>query len=392
MIIDYFPIKMDEVYEFIQDECEYKGNRDVKEIIYDLLSDNFCKYINKKGKNEGSMCLRRFRINENYNEKYCYFHRYREKKCYFNNCNKKCKVGYNKCNKHFKYITKIENYKETFIYYSDEEGKEINLFNNIDIESNNIELYPSVYFNYKLKNNEKEICNEKALQRNVFTLNSFLSSVYIIYKDLFIILKRYNINIQFLYNFLKFLKDIFSSRINIDNNKSYHHYIYNNTNIIEIPKNYNKNNMEVILYNLYGYEITNLIIKEKIKKYKKLQKNKNKRKRQKEKRKPNLEIVEKVINVNILNNKDIIENIDLGYMGIKKWPLHRDLYKHLVNEEIIYFHNYYYNDKNSTKVIIFYKRDGVFNSEKITYNHLYELLNIKFNSNSINDYINSFRK
>lgn len=92
---DYYPINIEMLHNEIND--------DVK--IQNMIHQNFCKYLNKKGKNKNKFCLNKFKdINE---LRYCATHRYELKpdiKCEAFYCNsktkqglcKKCKAFYNK--------------------------------------------------------------------------------------------------------------------------------------------------------------------------------------------------------------------------------------------------------------------------------------------------------
>lgn len=120
MVLDYYVMDIERTYMFIHDECGYNDDISTEEIIYELLHDGFCKYINKKGKNIGNMCQKKIRKNKNDvnidKNIYCHFHKYREKICFINNCNKKCKIGYNYCKRHLKFKTKIETIKDEYSY------------------------------------------------------------------------------------------------------------------------------------------------------------------------------------------------------------------------------------------------------------------------------------
>jgi hypothetical protein len=267
MILNYFPMKIDETYEFIQDECEYKDDRDVQEIIYDLLSDDFCKYIIKKGKHEGMMCLKKIRNNKNSptaENKYCHFHRYREKICNFENCNNKCKNKYNICKKHLSYKTSlndVDNIYENVFYNSNEENDEINIFNNIDIYTNldyinKVDNFIHYYPSFDIQ--KIKICNDFMLQKNYFEHNS----IYEKFKEMPIIrYEKFSI-IKFLYKIYNTYKNTilkFIEKHNIDLN-----VLYNLLIVLLKIKNNDKNEItyikkeEMDTYTSYGVDINEL--------------------------------------------------------------------------------------------------------------------------------------
>jgi hypothetical protein len=97
-----------------------------------------------------NMCLKKIKQDKKTKIKIFIVHRYQEKICNIQNCIKKCKRRFNVCNKHLKFKTKIEELNNDTIYYnSNKEKEEVYLYNNIDIETNNINL--DAFINIKLK-------------------------------------------------------------------------------------------------------------------------------------------------------------------------------------------------------------------------------------------------
>lgn len=97
MVKDFIPCDINRLNEFIEEYRKIKeiDEEEEKELFFKLLHNNFCRYINIKGKNKGVICLNRFKdINE---LKYCNTHRWEMKpwkKCQFNLCNGNTKKDY----------------------------------------------------------------------------------------------------------------------------------------------------------------------------------------------------------------------------------------------------------------------------------------------------------
>lgn len=435
MIKDYYPMDIDRTYEFIWDECGYNDKTSVEEILYDLISNNYCKYINKQGKTAGKMCLKRIKQDKNEKKQhiYCHYHRYQEKICKINNCIKKCKRGYDLCNKHIKFKTKINeltNHDDVF-YNSIYEKEETNLYNNIDIETNNIEL--DIFINIKLKGLYK-ICNDFMLQKyffehksifesfknnpiikyNEFSIFKYLYDLYNNFKNKIIIfLRKYKINATFICCLLLLIKELKEKKYPKDvvlynnykkyilnnniysyiykekNDKMYNYisYLYNTNfnNVFNVLLESNKNN-QIIIYNN--------VFKKRLKKYIENKKKRIKQKRnKKDKNKKTLNIKYKNINVSILNNERLIEKIDCGRMEIKLWPMSFDYYKDFLNYNIKYFHCYYSDNINDKYVILFYKNEkSIINYKEITYKELYDLFIREFNKESIIKFIKYYYK
>lgn len=103
MVKDFVPCDINRLNDFIEEYRKIKKitNEEEKELFFKLLHNNFCRYINTKGKNKGFICLNRFKdIND---MKYCNTHRWEMKpwiKCKFNGCNGNTKKDYcRKCKK-----------------------------------------------------------------------------------------------------------------------------------------------------------------------------------------------------------------------------------------------------------------------------------------------------
>lgn len=241
MILQYYPMNKEATYDFIWDECGYRDPISVEEIIYDLVDDGFCKYINKKGKSEGHMCLKKIRKNTEKNEVYCHFHRYRNKICTANGCNSKCQKNYNRCKKHMKYWTSIQLINETC-----DHGEKYVTFDTIY-------YYPivNIYGIIRNINALQEInvssSDNGVLIKNVhFSINKFLYEIFNKFKELLLkIIKKYS-------------KDhIVGSKSDLNNNCKYK---YGSTKL-------QKNNDGFNIYNYYVNNFKQHTIKNLKKKY-----------------------------------------------------------------------------------------------------------------------------
>lgn len=272
MVLDYYPMDMERTYKFF-----YDGNISTEEIIYGLISNNYCKYVNKQGKTAGNICLKKIRHEKNSQNKniYCHFHRYQEKICKIKICNKKCKRGYNICNKHFKYQTKISDdidHYEDAIYNS---KYEMILFNNINFK----------IFNYINLNGIYKICNEYMLQKYFFEHKSIFESfennpiikynkfdiidhVYSIYNKfknkIYYFINKYKINATFLHYILSLIKEINEKKYSNDIILYYNYqkYIFNKNVYIYINDEKHKMyNYIKKLYNMKFHNVFNILLK-----------------------------------------------------------------------------------------------------------------------------------
>jgi hypothetical protein len=186
-----------------------------------------------------------------------------------------------------------------------------------------------------------------------------------------------------------------NKKVIIYENKIYPVFIFNNDIYKYLFKAIYDKTYEYIknIYNKDSSNIINLFDFKKIKKYKEnIKKRKRQKiKKQKEKEKPLLTFEEKYINVKILNNEKLIEIIDCGFISVKVWPIKYELYKDILSYKILYFHNYYNMiEKDKPSVTLFYKINGVFNSEMITYKDLYALFIKEYNNKSVYNFIKKY--
>lgn len=375
------------------------------------------------------------------NNIYCHFHTYREKKCFIKTCDKKCKQGFNYCKKHIKFKTKIDDVKEednyeNVLYNSKNEEKEIESFNDIDLYTNldymnkvdNFICYYPLFNIYKInlcndytlrknyfehKSIYKSYENQPIIKYNRFSLMKYLYNLYNKFKtNIYNFVKKYNINICFLYYLLLLIKeqnkkvypkDVILYKNNIINyifNEKIYEYISkikynifykylckiyntNNNNIINNVLINDKNNQIIIYNNNFNARLKKYIF------------NKKKRIKQRKSKKNKKELKIKYIDVKVsdLNNEMLNEKIDSGWMNIKIWPMSPNYYKDFLNYEIKFFHCYYTNNIKDKYVILFYKNEkNIINYKEITYRQLFDLLIREFNKISIIDFLKYYYK
>lgn len=440
MIKDYYCVDINRTYDFIHDECGYRDDVSTEEIIYDLIHNDFCKYINKKGKNIGQMCQKKIRRNRKdmVNSIYCHFHAYREKKCFIKSCDKKCKEGFNYCKKHIKFKTVLEDVKDEYVLYnSKDEEKQIESYNNIDLYTN-LDYMNKVdnficYYPY-LNISKINLCNDYTLRKNYFehksiyedyenqpiirynrfSLMKYLYNLYNNFKtNIYNFVKKHNINICFLYYLILLIKEqnekVYSKDI-VLYQKNNIIYTFNNNIYRYIDKIkydnfynylcnlYNSNNINII-NNILKINDNNQIIiysnnfKKRLKKYIENKKRRIRQKKKKQNKDKQLNIKYIYVKVSTLNNELLNEKIDSGWLNIKIWPMGFDYYKHFLNYEIKYFHCYYTSNIKKKNVVLFYKNErNIINYKEITYKELYDLLIREFNKDSIIDFIKYYYK
>lgn len=276
MVLDFIPCDVDVFSGIYEDYKNIKklNNNEYNKLFFKLLDVRFCKYILPRGKNKGKLCMKKIRSEG----LYCSEHTYLNTKCNLSTCENKRRKGSKLCTKHYKYKTIIEN--------------EIINFKEEDIESTKIDNFICYYPNiniYKIK-----IGNDFLFPENYFSHES--------------INNKYNINMNFLYNFLLFLKEYDFSIINKkekqkrkiliedfnENAKKGDNYNYPlldynlkyKIDINDIRDKYNKygyicktdENKQLIIYNLHGFDVTYKYFRLRIKRYKKNKKKNDKRK------------------------------------------------------------------------------------------------------------------
>lgn len=258
--------------------CEYlniPNSKYVNKYIYDKFSEffdyKFCPFEINKSKNY--ICGSKIKENEKYCKKHSQNNKVNKKQIFYciakscrrNQCGRKVKLPNQMCSFHNKENKKDSQNKyllniDTFYF---KEYK--NYLNNVDYNYDDI-----IYKKYKFNNEIVDIV------KHTFNTNS-------------------------LYKIIDNVKN------NIENlgNKTYYHFIYKKQIMLsEIPTLlHNPDDMKIITYNDYGYEITNQYIKDRIKRY---IKNKKKNKKRKEKNKNKTPETEFKVEENTVN----IEKVD----------------------------------------------------------------------------------
>lgn len=255
--------------------------------------------------------------------------------------------------------------------------------------------------------------NNIIIKYNRFSIIKFLYEIYNKFRtEIDIFIKRYKINICFLYYLLMLIKkeseniypkDVILYKYKpisyIFDNEIYEYInIYKNDNLLKnIYKLYNKNNNNIInaFLNTNNNNIIILyknVFKTKLKKYIENKKKKARQKKSKQKKNKILDIKYVDIKVSILNNELLNEKIDSGWMNIKIWPLKYDTYKDFLQYEIKYFHCYYCNNINNKSAVLFYDINNEITYREITYKDLYYLLVKEYNKESVLSFINCYYK
>lgn len=111
-------------------------------------------------------------------------------------------------------------------------------------------------------------------------------------------------------------------------------------------------------------------------------------------KKISLILKETIIDIKKLENQLLIDIIDSGEMLIKYWPLkYYEKYSDIINYKIIYFHIFYMEDDRDTdKVLLFYKINNEFKTYKTDYNTIYKIFIREFDEESILKIITKYYK
>jgi hypothetical protein len=345
-------------------------------IFLELIDSTFCKHIHKRSKNKYKLCLSK----HSPDSIYCKRHKLKS----LNKCSGKNRNGDN-CRRNVRREGQLCNYcikKNVKIYKC-----LINISNIFIIEESykyDNKIVP--YFDFF---NNLNIFIKKLLD----FLHKHNILFYVLY--LLLILKTSKNENKMQFHLLNKKEQIINNQIIVYEPKKYPIYIFNN-NIYNYIERDNYDKTYKIIKKIYNKDFSNTIILLN-KSYKNFKKNLKKREtkkknKQKEKIKPCISFIEKVVDVKILNNDLLINNIDCGYMNIKLWPLKRESYKDILNEEIIYFHQYIYNKKSNIQVVIFYKQNNKFTYKNISYRELYNLFIIEFKKSSVLEFIKKYYK
>lgn len=317
MVLDFIPCDVDVFSGIYEDYKNIKklNNNEYNKLFFKLLDVRFCKYILPRGKNKGKLCMKKFRCEG----LYCSEHTYLNTKCNLSTCENKRRKGSKLCTKHYKYKTIIENeiIENEIINFKEEDIESTKIDNficyypNINIykiKIGNDFLFPKNYFSHE-SINKKYNKNYHVIKYKRFSLINLLYNVYNNFKNkINNFINKYNINMNFLYNFLLFLKEYDFSIINKkekqkrkiliedfnENAKKGDNYNYPlldynlkyKIDINDIRDKYNKygyicktdENKQLIIYNLHGFDVTYKYFRLRIKRYKKNKKKNDKRK------------------------------------------------------------------------------------------------------------------
>lgn len=273
MVLSYIPCNIINFSNLFND---YKNLRklnanEINNLFWSLLDNGFCKFIITKGKYKGKLCMKPIKeqfINDGHC--YCRTHRYQEIKCKVFECNNKRRKGTDVCTKHYKRLKNVN--------YDIKEDDEIKLFNNIELYTSTIE-YPKMddfyyieqnIYNIKIKNSYtlpksfythsslyEQYSNKPIIKYIPFSINKYLYNIYNKFKDLInIFIKKYKINIVFLYYLLTFIKKV-NEKIYV-NGLYNDHYIYAK-DIIKIEYNM-LNNYYYSCLNIHDVKIKDINI------------------------------------------------------------------------------------------------------------------------------------
>lgn len=394
MVLSYAPCNVSHLSDLITlcwDLTNTRGPKEQEEIFLDLLDGNFCKHIYNKGKNKNKLCL----IKHNVTSSFCKKHTPKK----LIKCSGKNRNGKN-CNRNVKKEGNLCIYcikKNVNVYKCKINISNIFILENSYKYNNCIVPYHNIFSEFM---NEINIFINKLLK----ILNKYKIPFDIFYMLLIIITGEMEHKMQF--HLLKNKNIIKSSHF--DENKKIIPYTNKklrlpvfifNSDIYKYILKYNYDKTYNYIKKLYNKDFSN------IKNYFNFKKTKNyidnvkkreriKRKKTKEKQKPLLSFDNEIIKIDTLNNKELSEKIDCGYLSIRKWPLRFESYKNIIQYNIHFFHNYYNltEDANKKCVILFYKINGNFNSKSISYKELYDLFIIEYNSTSVLKYIKYYFK
>jgi hypothetical protein len=384
MVLSYVPCDVNHFSDIIQIYCDLTDTinpLEKEKIFLEFIDDNFCKHIHKRSKNKDGLCLSKI----NYKSIYCKRHTPKVLiKCYGKNrygekCRRNVKQKGQLCiyciKKNVKTYKCLINISNLFIieesYKYSHEVVPFFDFNNKFLQ--HLNKYNVLFYILLIiitgKNENK--MHFHMLDKNKIGYNQYAMKPDYPDKDKQLVIYEHKKQPIFVFddNIYKYL------------------FKFNYDKIYKIIKKiYNKDFSNII--SLFGFK--------KIKKYKEnfKKRERQKRKKQKEKERSLLYIKEEIINVNILNNEELIQKIDCGYIDLKVWPISYETYKDFIPHKVLYFHTYYNitNDNNKKSILLFYQIDGIFNSERISYNELYNLFIKEYNLNSVSNFIKYYFK
>lgn len=276
MVLSYIPCDITNFSNLFEN---YKNLRklnvkEVNELFWDLLDTSFCRFVITKGKYKGKLCMKP--IKEQFiNEEYCYcsVHRYQEMECKVIDCNNKRRKSSCFCTKHYNrlynininhnfnendiirsfydielFIEKIEDPKMDNFYYINK-----NIYN-IKISDNSV--LPKSFYNhsslYETYNNQPIIKYKR------FSIMNFLYNMYNKFiKQINHFIKKYKININFLYYLLFLIKQINENYYPMDVILYKNKFVFNK-NIYDYINNEKIKKLYEYIYKIYNTNYINI--------------------------------------------------------------------------------------------------------------------------------------
>lgn len=274
MVLSYIPCNVINFSNLFEDYKKLRklNVKEINKLFWSLLDTGFCKFIITKGKYKGLLCMKPIKeqfVNDGHC--YCRTHRYQEMKCKVIDCNNKRKKGAYVCTKHYKRLKNVN--------YDIKEDDEMKLFNNIELYTSTIE-YPKMdnfyyieqnIYNIKIRNSYTlpksfythsslyEIySNNPVIKYIPFSIKKYLYIIYNKIKNLInIFIKKYKINIVFLYYLLTFIKEV-NEKTYIKDVILYKNKVIFNENIYNYIKEEKFNKLYKYIYEIYNTNNINI--------------------------------------------------------------------------------------------------------------------------------------
>jgi hypothetical protein len=343
-----------------------------EQVFLDLIDNNVCKYINKKGVNKNKFCFK-----NNNDNNFCKRHNINKQfqpLCngitkYGKECKQKSKFNSNYCHYH-----EIKNIKNNTVVYK----CIIDKFQIFLLENPNVHNYKS------------EIVKK---QYNIFDIIYFMNKYNLLYIDLL-----YLLNIFFNLPSQKSKK--MENGWDCDCNKQL--ILYKNKEIQKVTfskKIYDyidKFKYENFIKKLKKYDFSKIyknINYNEIQKNKKSLKNRKKKMKKRDKYKPNFEISYKYIDTKYIEKQNFEHIFSEELFGLKIFPFEYIINKNNIKYKILYFHCFINKDaKDTPKVNLFYNEKDKLKHIIIKYKELYDILINIYNKKSVLEFIKKYYK